>query len=298
MDSVTHAFFIAAILVYIGQPELILFGVMGAVMIDSDILYSKISDRSPALYVFTHGGFTHSLAGVLVVGGATSAGILLVAATGLVPALTVAGISTAAIGAVFLGSFTHVALDFLAYPGIPVLYPVTDRKYTAGVFAGPSPVMMVVSWVYLILLILGAATLTALSLWLGIFLLVVAVFSALKIYMAVTLEGESIPTFNPLRWYEIRETDDSFIFRCIALLRGSCGEKEFIKSRDVPARDVASSALDPEVKRLRYYSYFTTAERDGDAIVIRDPLRDEGIIYYPASYKKIRLDGKGKGKEG
>ena len=297
MDSVTHAFFIAAILVYIGQPELILFGVMGAVMIDSDILYSKISDRSPALYVFTHGGFTHSLAGVLVVGGATSAGILLVAATGLVPALTVAGISTAAIGAVFLGSFTHVALDFLAYPGIPVLYPVTDRKYTLGVFAGPSPVMMVVSWVYLILLVTGAATLAALSLWFGIFLFVVAVFSVLKIYMAITLKGESIPTFNPFRWYEIQETDDSFIFRCIALLRGSCGEKKFVKSRDVPARDVARSAHDPEVKRLRYYSYFTTAERDGDAIVIRDPLRDEGIIFYPPSYKKIRLEGKREGKE-
>jgi inner membrane protein len=298
VDSVTHAFFIAAILVYLGHPELILFGVMGAVMIDSDILYSKISDRSPSLYVFTHGGFTHSLAGALVIGAATSAGILLVASTGLIPALGLAGISAAAIGAVFLGSFTHVALDYLAYPGIPVLYPATDRKYTLGVFAGPSPVMMVVSWVYLILLVLGAATLAALSLWFGIFLLVVAAFSLLKISMAVTLKGESIPTFNPLRWYEIRETDDSFIFRCIALFRGSCGEKEFVKSRDVAARDVARSAHEPEVKRLRYYSYFTTAEREGDAIVIRDPLRDEGIIFYPPSYKKIRLEGKKKREEG
>jgi inner membrane protein len=297
VDSVTHAFFTTAILVYLGHTELILFGVMGAVMIDSDILYSKISDRSPSLYVFTHGGFTHSLAGALVVGAATSAGILVIAATGLIPALTMSAISAAAIGAVFLGSFTHVGLDFLAYPGIPVLYPVTDRKYTLGVFAGPSPVMMVVSWVYLILLILGAATLAALSLWSGIFLLVGAVFSVLKIYMALTMKGQSIPTFNPLRWYEIRETEDSFIFRCIALFRGSCGGKEFAKSRDVTVQDMAGSVGVPEVKRLKYYSYFTTAERDGDAIVIRDPLRDEGIIFYPQSYKKIRLEKKGEYEE-
>jgi inner membrane protein len=292
VDSVTHAFFVAAILAFLGRPDLILFGVMGAVMIDSDILYSKISDRCPSLYVFTHGGFTHSLAGALVVAGATSAGILIIASTGLIPALTLAGIPTAALGAVFLGSFTHVALDYLAYPGIPVLYPATDRKYTLGVFAGPSPVMMVVSWVYLILLILGVASLAALPLWFGIFLLVVAVFTVLKIVMALTLKGESIPTFNPFRWYEIRETEDTFIFRCISLIRGSCGEKEFIKSRDVTVGDMAGSAGIPEVKRLKYYSYFTTAERDGDAIVIRDPLRDEGIIFYPQSYKKIRLEGK------
>lgn len=297
MDSVTHAFFVAGILTFLGRPDLILFGVMGAVMIDSDILYSKISDRSPSLYVFTHGGFTHSLAGALVVAGATSAGILMIASARLVPSLTLAGISTAAIGAVFLGSFTHVALDYLAYPGIPVLYPVTDRKYTLGVFAGPSPVMMVVSWVYLILLILGAASLAALPFWFGIFLLVAAVFTVLKIFMALTLKGESIPTFNPFRWYEIRETADSFIFRCISLIRGSCGEKEFLKSRDVTIRDMGRSDGVPEVKRLKYYSYFTTAERDGDAIVIRDPLRDEGIIFYPQSYKKIRIERKGEEEE-
>jgi inner membrane protein len=298
VDSVTHAFFAAAILTFLGHPELILFGVTGAVMMDSDILYSRISDRSPSLYVFTHGGFTHSLTGALVIGSAASAGICLTASTGLIPSLVLSGITTAAIAAVFLGSFTHVALDFLAYPGIPVLYPATDRKYTLGVFAGPSPVMMVVSWVYLVLLLLGAATLAELPFWFGIFLLVVAFFSVLKIFMARTVKGESIPTFNPFRWYEIMETDDTFVFRCISLIRGSCGEKEFLKSRDVPARDMALSARDPEVKRLKYYSYFTTAEKDGDAIVIRDPLRDEGIIFYPTSYKKLRLEGKGDTEEG
>ncbi|MBP1929920.1 inner membrane protein [Methanolinea mesophila] len=293
MDSVTHAFFVAAVLAYLGHPELILFGVMGAVLMDSDILYSRISDHFPSLYVFTHGGFTHSLAGALVTGGATSAGICLTASTGMIPALILSEIPPAAFAAVFLGSFTHVALDLLAYPGIPVFYPVTDRKYTLGVFAGPSPVMMVVSWVYLILLILGVAPLSALPVWSALFILVVAFFSVLKIAMAFHLEGESIPTFNPLVWYEIRETDEAFIFRCISLLRGTCGEKEFVKSRDVPSRDVALSSGDPEVKRLRYYSYFTTAEREGDAIVIRDPLRDEGIIFYPPSYKKIRIEKNG-----
>ncbi len=297
MDSVTHAFFAAAILTFLGRPDLILFGVIGAVMIDSDILYSKISDRAPSLYVFTHGGFTHSLAGALVVGAATSAGILIIASTGLISSLTLSGLSAAATGAVFLGSFTHVALDYLAYPGIPVLYPATDRKYTLGVFAGPSPVMMVVSWVYLILLILGVASLEALPFWFGIFVLVVAVFTVLKLFMALTCKGETIPTFNPFRWYEIRETEDTFIFRCISLVRGSCGEKKFIKSHDVTVRDMAGTAGFPEVKRLKYYSYFTTAERDGDAIVIRDPLRDEGIIFYPQSYKKIRLEKKGEPEE-
>jgi hypothetical protein len=32
----------------------------------------------------------------------------------------------------------------LAYPGIPILYPLSDRKYTLGIFAGPSLFLLVV----------------------------------------------------------------------------------------------------------------------------------------------------------
>ena len=40
--------------------------------------------------------------------------------------------------AVLAGALLHLAIDVLACPGIPLLAPVADRKYTMGILPGPS----------------------------------------------------------------------------------------------------------------------------------------------------------------
>ena len=63
MDSLTHALIITIILAMADRPDLIPFGIMGAVLIDIDVVFSFFSNRDPRLYIFTHGGFTHSILG-------------------------------------------------------------------------------------------------------------------------------------------------------------------------------------------------------------------------------------------
>jgi inner membrane protein len=46
-----------------GLTPLLPFAILGAVIMDADIFFSLISDSNPPLYLFTHGGIAHSLAG-------------------------------------------------------------------------------------------------------------------------------------------------------------------------------------------------------------------------------------------
>ena len=78
MDSLTHAL-VADILSYsLGFPQFIPFAVIGAVIIDTDVLFSRISDRHPSLYLFAHGGIAHSLAGAVVLSALAYTGMDLV----------------------------------------------------------------------------------------------------------------------------------------------------------------------------------------------------------------------------
>ena len=84
MDSLTHAL-IAAILAYaLGFPQLLPFVVLGAVIIDADILFSLLSRHHPSLYLFIHGGIAHSFAGAVVMAVLAYAGIALVTLTGFI----------------------------------------------------------------------------------------------------------------------------------------------------------------------------------------------------------------------
>ena len=77
VDSLTHALFASILFTLIGHPELVPFAALGAVCPDVDILFQRFSDRDPRLYIFTHGGITHSIAGALT----TSAGAALLGLT-------------------------------------------------------------------------------------------------------------------------------------------------------------------------------------------------------------------------
>jgi hypothetical protein len=44
-----------------------------------------------------------------------------------------------------------------------------------------------------------------------------------------------------------------------------------------------------DVQRLLYNSYITIVHRDGEGILLRDPLREDGFIFYPNRYTRVHL---------
>jgi inner membrane protein len=293
VDSVTHALAASSIFLAAGHPELVPFAALGSVAMDTDILLMRLSERNPRFYVFTHGGVTHSIAGALVLGCIAFAAVAGITLAGPGAWLFGAGLGLPGLLALLTGSLTHVFCDFLAYPGIPALYPLTDRKYTAGIFAGPSLFLLVVSWTYLGTLLLSVTTLAGYRTWAEIFVGYVAAKALLKVFVATTTDGATIPTKNPLKWFVIREDDGNFSIRSRHLGSGLTEPRVFPKFKNVTPAEAEQYRNLPEVRRHRYNSYITTVEKEGDTITFKDPFRLEGYTPYPFTHVTVDvLSGK------
>ena len=293
MDSVTHALAASSLFLAAGHPELVPFAALGSIAMDVDILLMWFPDRNPKHYVFTHGGFTHSICGSLFMGCLAFSAVAGITLAGPGAWLFGAGLGHSGLLALLAGSLTHVFCDFLAYPGIPVLYPFTDRKYTAGIFAGPSIVLLAVSWTYFVTLLLSITTLAQYRIWAAIFLGYVGMKAFLKLFLAETTDGATIPTKNPFHWFVIREEDGSYVIQSRHLLSGLTEPRIFPKLRGVEPAEVERFRDLPEVRRHRYNSYITTVEKNGDTITFRDPFRSEGFTRYPFQHVTVDvLSGK------
>jgi len=291
VDSITHALLVATLLIAIQAPALIPFGILGAVILDADILFYLVSSIRPSLYIFIHGGAAHSIAG--------AAGIAVIAFGALYCFASAweyflhftlpLTFTLIALLAVITGALLHVSLDFLASPGIPLFWPWTDAKYTPGIFAGPSVVMIIVSWGFLIFLIAGILQISALIFYGILFLAYLAISVTFRIAAAVTIKGKVYPTTNPLRWLAIGKLKNCWSIQFVNLLTGpKPGSRTWPALRGVTDEDMDLISGIPEVRRLRYHSCFTVAERNENMdVVIQDPLRVEGIIRYPPYYTRI-----------
>jgi inner membrane protein len=284
MDSLTHAFLISAVAVLAGLPELIPFFILGAVIPDIDILFKHFSDPSPRFYIFTHGGFTHSLAGSVLTGLVA----FLVVSLFFVPA-TAGGVFVALL-AVIAGAVSHVFLDFLASPGIPVLYPLSDRKYSLNFFAGPSIFMFFVSIVFAAFFLVGRAGLDDLYFFLWIFIAVLVVRSAVRGYVSYRTTGRVLPNPNLLEWVIVDDQGTSVEVRRFQFFRGLSEGTVFPKFLNTTPEEISRYRDLPEVRRHRFYSYLSVARKEGDTISFHDPLREEHYFWYPPAYQSIRLD--------
>jgi inner membrane protein len=292
VDSLTHAL-VAAIFAYaLGFPQFIPFAVIGAVIIDTDVLFSLISDRHPSLYLFIHGGIAHSVAGAVVMSVLAYAGITLAALAGLVaPALLVRA-GPAGFVVVLAGAFLHVAMDLPATPGLPLLAPASDKKYALFLLPGPSIFLMAVSLFFLIWIALGVVTLAegmvAYGAIIVVFLLVrFAAFIVSRPALLGTMWA--IPQVNPLRWLAIYESGDAWTARDYRIGLGMTDPVSYQKFRNTSQKEVASCSALPEVQRLRYHSYIVTAEKEEGSIIFSDPLRVSGRIFYPPHYNQVRI---------
>lgn len=292
MDSITHSLF-AVMLFHACVPEgLILFAVLGAVLPDSDILLKRLSDHDPGLYVFSHGGFTHSIAGTVTVSTGIMLGFLVCLLAGGMRIIDGSYIALA-FGLSWAGALSHIMLDALAFPGIPLLYPATSRKFSAGVFPGPSLVLLAASLGFLLMYMSGSASVPALTLYAAFGCVYILAHGVIKWFMATHHGGITIPSFNPFNWLVIREADDSFQVYRTGLSSRHSGVKVFPKNNGIDPGFIDRHKENPELQRLAYYSYIMVAEKEGSSVVIRDPLREEGVLYYPPSHTRIRLEQDG-----
>jgi inner membrane protein len=290
VDALSHALIATIIPLASGLPDFIPFAVIGAVIPDVDIFFSPVSDRSPRLYLFTHGGIAHSVAGAvalsvlafLVIGG--------VRAAGLVPSYLFAGYGIAAFAFILGGALLHLFIDLLACPGIPILAPFSDRKYTLGILPGPSLLLMGAAVGISVLLATGHVPVVfGLSFYAAIVVLYLACRTGVFLFVAATVTGQRVPTINPFRWLVITQDDDAFTIRPYTVFGGVAAGDVIKKFQNTDAREIAPYVEIPDVRRVRFYSWIMTAEKDGASLVFSDPLREKGYVYYPPAFRRVAI---------
>lgn len=292
VDVFTHALTAALLANFLNLPQLVPFIILGAVIADTDILFGWISDRHPSLYLFVHGGYAHSIAGAVILSVIAWTSATFVLVTGFVhPGLPLPG-APVAFAAILAGALLHIGLDTLAVPGLPLLAPLSDRKYTAGLLPGPSFLLTGVSLFVVILVGLGGVDLSAMILpYAGILATFFAVrFTSFCIARSVLHgNGRAIPKISPFRWLVIGETPEAWTVSDYRIGKGMEGPEYFMKYRSTSAPEITPYLDLPAVRRLWFHSYSVTAEKVGDAIIFSDPLRESGRIFYPPHYKRVRV---------
>ncbi|MDD1700453.1 MAG: hypothetical protein LUQ04_06630, partial [Methanoregula sp.] len=165
-----------------------------------------------------------------------------------------------------------------------------DRKYTLGILPGPSMLLAVAAFGVVLVMILSILSFSSAIVLYGIIvLLYLAVRTGMFLIVGVTLPGRKIPSINPFRWIVIRENESSYKVRNYSLFHGYSDETVFEKYRNTGARELAVASQFPEVRRLFFFSYIVTAERIGSDLILSDPLREKGYLYYPLKYKRVEV---------
>jgi hypothetical protein len=129
----------------------------------------------------------------------------------------------------------------------------------------------------------------ALLLYASTVLLYLTVRLVLFLFAFIRLHGRKVPGVNPFRWLAISEYETYYSVRQYSLLRGSSGESVFTKYKDTSADEVRGALRFPEVRRLFFHSSCVTAERIGSVLILTDPLREKGFLYYPPHYKRVAV---------
>jgi inner membrane protein len=293
VDALSHALIVIIILLALGLPDFIPFAVIGAVIPDADIFFPLISDRSPRLYLFTHGGIAHSFAGAVVLSILAFLVIGGTRATGFVPSPLFAEYGGAAFLTMVAAAFLHLFIDLLACPGIPILAPFSDRKYTLAILPGPSLLVMGAAVGISVLIATSRVpVISGLTLYAAIVILYLACRMGIFLFAAVTLPGRRVPMINPFHWLVITENDAAFTIRHYTVFGGYHAGEVIEKFRNTDAREVAPYLGIAEVRRVRFYSSIMTVEKVGSSLIFCDPLREKGYLSYPPAFRRIVLSMK------
>jgi inner membrane protein len=290
VDALSHSLVAWILFSAAGFVPLLPFAILGTVIPDTDIFFSFISDKEPSLYLFTHGGITHSLAGALIIAVLSSGVIITIARAGIIPFPLVAGIGVWGFAAVLAGALLHLTIDVLACPGIPLLAPFSDRKYTLGILPGPS-ILLACTSLGLVLVVVIRLLESSLALYFYslIVLMYLAVRGVFFLYAGTQIQGRKVPKVNPFSWLAISEEQDHCTVREYSLIRGVLHESVFFRYKHTCREEVKSALRLPEVRRLIFHSCCVIAELRGTELVLSDPLRENGYLYYPPHHTRVTV---------
>lgn len=289
MDALSHALITVIIFLAAGSTSSFLpYAIIGGVIADADIFFRIISDKVPELYIFTHGGFAHSIPGAFVMSALATAGIQLVVLAGAIPAGALTLSLPLAFFAILAGAGIHLCIDALAYPGIPLLYPLSDRKVTVGILPGPSIFLFFTTGGMLIIWALGVVNIrAALAFTSSIFILFLLFRTVLFLFAAQKQPGgRHMPLPNPLHWVIINENETSFFITRYSLSGGISGSETFEKYINTDISEAGKFHVLPEVRRVKFHSYITVAEKIRSEFIFSDPLREKGYFLYPPEYMR------------
>jgi len=289
VDALSHALIVVIIFLATGiTPSLLPFAIVGAVIIDADIVFRIISDRSPALYIFTHGGFAHSFFGIIVMSGVATAGILLAFLVGVIPVRALTVPLPLSFFVILAGALIHLGIDALAYPGIPLLYPLSDRKITAGILPGPSILLFITTVSILVTWIFGRVN-TPLAIRAATVMIILFLGFRTVVFLVIRArqpQRRCVPLPNPLHWILITEDEISVSVTRYSLAGMISGHETFEKYTNTDPSEIERLRALPEIRRLKFYSYIMVAEKTGSEFIFSDPLREKGYFYYPPDFKR------------
>jgi inner membrane protein len=290
VDALSHALIAGILYSVTGLSPLLPFAILGAVIMDEDIFFSLISDTIPSLYLFTHGGIAHSLAGAIVLSVLAYLSIVMITIAGIISLPALAGFGIYGFAAVVGGAFSHLVIDVMACPGIPLFAPFVDRKYTLGILPGPSILIAGAALALIVVTVTGTLAFSqALTFYAWIVLLYLTIRGGFFLVAFKRLPGRKVPGVNPFRWLVISDDDTSCTVRQYTMFRGFSGESVFTKYKDTSAAEVMSALRFPEVRRLFFHSCCVTAERKESVLILSDPLRENGYLYYPPHFKRVAV---------
>jgi len=288
MDIFTHAVAILIIFFATGNAVFIPFGVLGAVIIDIDMAWFFIA-RDPSFYLLHHAGFSHSFFGATVLSAIAFMTTLALASAGWLPGTIPGGVLVPAFAAMLAGAYLHLFLDWLAAPGLPLLYPLTEKRF--GLAMTPMPLYFLIT--VLALGLLGVTFIRGLTIELAevygaIFAGIILVSAGMKWLVHRKAPGRSFYTLHPFQWIVIGEENPSYTVVVYDMFRGVIRELNFEKYQNIRPEE-AHQYDSPELRRHRYFSYISTVEKKGSEIIFHDPVREEGLISYPPWYPSVTV---------
>jgi inner membrane protein len=294
VDALSHSLVAWILFAEAGLVPLLPYAVLGTVLPDADIFFSFISDNDPSLYLFTHGGIAHSLAGALILSFLSCGVIYSLSMAGITAFPLVAGGGVSGFLAVLTGALLHLAIDVLACPGIPLLAPFSDRKFTIGILPGPS---ILLAFAALGVVLVTVTQLLEFSQALQFYTLVVVIYLTVRggffVCASIWIKGRKVPKVNPLHWLVISEDEEYCTIREYSMVSGVIRESVTPRYKLTSAEEVKAALRLPEVMRLFYYSYSIIAERTGPELILSDPLRENGYLYYPPHFKRVTIPMEG-----
>jgi inner membrane protein len=194
---------------------------------------------------------------------------------------------------ILAGSLVHLGIDALAYPGIPVFYPLSERKITLGLLPGPSILLFITTGSVLLAMALGRVSF---SLVLAIVTAVVILFLVIRTVLVLAVRrkqprGRLVPLPNPLQWIIIDEDENTVSVARYSVSGGIDGTESFDKYTNTDLHETEQFHSLPEIRRLKFHSYSTVVEKTRSGFIFSDPLREKGYFLYPPRYRRFEIPG-------